>query len=67
MTAFATLASESTGRAQGFLVPRFEISIDGVRLANQVLRDVRIQILGPQHLRRRRRLACPCRRGVPCG
>ena len=40
MNAYATLASESTGRAQGFLVPRFEISIDGVRLANPVLRDV---------------------------
>jgi phage protein D len=40
MTEFATLSEESRGRAQGFWVPRFEITIDGVRLENSVLRDV---------------------------
>ena len=40
MTAFATLADESAGRARGFFVPRFEVTIDGVSLENQVLRDV---------------------------
>lgn len=40
MTAFATLADESVGRARAFFVPRFEITIDGVSLDNRVLRDV---------------------------
>jgi len=39
-TAFATLAQESSGRARGFWVPRFELTIDGVSLDNRVLRDV---------------------------
>lgn len=40
MTEFATLSSQSQGRAQGFWVPRFEITIDGAQLENTVLRDV---------------------------
>src|SRR5690606_12538776 len=40
MTEFATLSGESQSRAQGFWVPRFEITIDGVQLENSVLRDV---------------------------
>lgn len=40
MTEFATLRSESESRAAQFRVPRFELHIDGVSLANQVLRDV---------------------------
>jgi uncharacterized protein len=40
MTEFATLLSESQGRAQGFWVPRFEITIDGEQLGKTVLRDV---------------------------
>lgn len=40
MMTLPTLASESRGRAQGFLVPRFEIRIDGVTLAPPVVRDV---------------------------
>jgi phage protein D len=40
MTEFATLRDESLGRARGFWVPRFELSIDGVSLDNRVLRDV---------------------------
>ncbi len=40
MTEFATLSGESQGRARGFWVPRFEITIEGVRLENSVLRDV---------------------------
>lgn len=39
-TAYATLAEESAGSAQGFRVPRFELAIDGVSLQNRVLRDV---------------------------
>lgn len=38
--AAVTLAAESTGRAKGFWVPRFEVTIDGVSLDNRVLRDV---------------------------
>lgn len=38
--AFSSLAQESAGTAQGFWVPRFEVSIDGVSLDNRVLRDV---------------------------
>lgn len=40
MTEFATLSGESQGRAQGFWVPRFEITIDGNQLEDTVLRDV---------------------------
>jgi phage protein D len=40
MTAFATLSDESLGRARGFYVPRFEVTIDGVSLDNRVVRDV---------------------------
>jgi hypothetical protein len=40
MTEFATLSEESQGRAQGFWIPRFEVTIDGVHLENAVLRDV---------------------------
>jgi len=39
-TAFASLADESAGRAQGFRVPRFELALDGVSLDNRILRDV---------------------------
>ena len=35
-----TLREESAGRAGGFWVPRFELSIDGVSFDNRVLRDV---------------------------
>lgn len=39
-TAFSTVREESSGRARGFWVPRFEVAIDGVALENRVLRDV---------------------------
>jgi uncharacterized protein len=37
---FATVRQESEARAAGFRVPRLELTIDGVRLENRVLRDV---------------------------
>lgn len=40
MTEFATLVNTSRSQTQGFRVPRFEITIDGVNLENRVLRDV---------------------------
>lgn len=38
--AYSTLADESAGAAQGFRVPRFEVSIDGAALISPVVRDV---------------------------
>lgn len=38
--AYATLTDESSGRARGFRVPRFELLIDGVAPPNDVLRDI---------------------------